>query len=124
MIAGHIAKRRPLVALTIRDNSGQDRGIETVLDTGFTGYLTLPPATVAAFGLPFAHPMRAILADGSHHVLSVHKGIILWDGNERDIDIIATGTEPLIGMSLLDGSDVRLQVTDGGTITIVPLSIG
>ncbi len=61
--------------------------------------------------------MPAALADGSRILLDVYRAVVLWDGSERDIDVLAMGSEPLIGMSLLDGSDVRLQVTDGGLVT-------
>jgi predicted aspartyl protease len=36
-----------------------------VVDTGFTGHLTLPRATVEDFGLPIIGSAESILADGS-----------------------------------------------------------
>ena len=118
MIAGQISNRRATIHLPLRRPNGQDIDIEAVLDTGFTGYLTLPPVVVASLGLPFAHPMRAVLADGNRVTLRVYAATVLWDGEERDIDVFTIGNEPLVGMSLLEGSDVRLQVTDGGLVTI------
>lgn len=118
MIIGIIANHRPIIRCIVRGPNGQETEIETVLDTGFTGFLTLPPAIVAALNLPFANAMPARLADGSRIMLSVHTVWITWDGVERDIDALAMGNEPLIGMSLLEGSDVFLQVKEGGLVTI------
>jgi hypothetical protein len=39
----------------------------------------------------------------------------------RAVEILAMDGAPLIGMTLLDGFDVRLQVTDGGLVSIEPL---
>jgi predicted aspartyl protease len=39
--------------------------VEAVVDTGFTGHLTLPSATVEALGLPIIGSAESILADGS-----------------------------------------------------------
>jgi clan AA aspartic protease len=118
MIEGVVSHLRPIVRLTLRDAIGQEWEIEAVMDTGFTGFLTLPPNVVARLSLPFTLPMPATLADGSQILLSVYKVIVLWDGAERDIDVLATGTEPLIGMSLLEGSDVAFRAEEGGRITI------
>lgn len=39
--------------------------VDAVLDTGFTGSLTLPPSRVAALGLLWSMRQQSILADGS-----------------------------------------------------------
>lgn len=121
MITGIVAHRHALIHLSLLDRTGQEVEIETTLDTGFTGFLTLPPADIATLGLPFAQYHRATLADGSVGRLEVYAATVIWDGEERDIDVLAIGTESLLGMSLLEGSDVRLQVTDGGLVVIEPL---
>jgi predicted aspartyl protease len=41
----------PLLRLTVRDAGGQPHDLEAVIDTGFNGFLTLPPALIAAPGL-------------------------------------------------------------------------
>lgn len=42
-----------VVPLYLQSPAGQSREIETVVDTGFTGYLTLPPALVRDLALPY-----------------------------------------------------------------------
>jgi clan AA aspartic protease len=118
MITGTVSRRRAYVDLTIRAPDGQEHEIEAVLDTGFTGVLTLPPAAVAALSLPYLGPEPAKLADGTRIMLALHRAILLWDGQERVIRVLAMDGAPLIGMSLLDGSNVHLEVTEGGLVTI------
>jgi clan AA aspartic protease len=92
-----------------------------MLDTGFTGYLAMPPALVAALSLPFTNYHNATLAHGRVVRVDVHEATVLWDGEERMVSVLAIGHDPLIGMSLMDGSEVHLQVADGGSIMIEPL---
>ena len=54
-----------VISVTVAGPSGPTREIEAVVDTGYNGFLTLPPALVAELGLPFASIGRASLADGS-----------------------------------------------------------
>ncbi len=122
MIIGLVTGHRAYIILTIRAPDGQYHDIEMVLDTGFTGVLTLPPAVVAALSLPYVGPQPATLADGTQVMLALYEATVLWNGAERDIEILCMDGAPLIGMTLLDGSDVYLQVTDGGMVTIQPLS--
>lgn len=51
------------IRLTVRGSSGQEQEIETVIDTGFDGALTLPLVDITALGLPWRRRGRALLAD-------------------------------------------------------------
>ena len=53
-----------VVNLVIRGSSGRAREIEAVIDTGYNGFLTLPPALVSELGLPLVTRGTAFLADG------------------------------------------------------------
>ena len=43
MIVGIVRRREPLIRLTVRGFRGRQQEIEAVVDTGYTGWLTLPP---------------------------------------------------------------------------------
>ena len=75
----------------------------------------------APVGLPFAVPAKATLADGSVVNLNSYWVDLLWEGQPRRIVALEADGGPLIGMSLLYGSRVTLDVVDGGPVTIVPL---
>ena len=62
------------------------------------------------------HP--AGLADGSQVMVDVHLATIVWHGVARRTEVIATGKQPLLGTSLLDGNDLAVRFADGGPVTI------
>ena len=51
------------MALSLQGPEGQAQDIEAVIDTGYSGFLTLPTALVTELGLPFAYIGRALLAN-------------------------------------------------------------
>jgi predicted aspartyl protease len=63
-----------------------------------------------------------MLRDGQVHVFEVYAATVLWDGQPRVVETDETDTIPLIGMGLLAGYEVRLQVIDGGLVTIEALA--
>ena len=107
-----------VVNLVIRGSSGRAREIEAVIDTGYNGFLTLPPALVSELGLDYWGRGRAFLADGAMVNFSVHRVVIEWEGRPRYIRADATGNRPLIGMSLLDQCNLYVEVTEGGRVVI------
>lgn len=106
------------VSLSLRGPTGQTREIKAVIDTGYDGFLTLPTATIEELQLTFLAPSRATLANGAVETFNVHDATVLWDGHLRDIDADATGNVPLVGMLLLDGYDLNIQVREGGRVVI------
>ncbi|MEG4203080.1 clan AA aspartic protease [Microcoleus sp. Pol7_A1] len=106
------------VVLTFLLPNGSTIPIEFVIDTGFTGELCLPPEAVSLMGLTFRHDTPANLADNSEVLLSLHEAIVLWDGLEREVLLIATGRRPLLGTALLDERELVIQFTEGGLVTI------
>ena len=119
MIEGVVnAAYEAVVSFSLHGPARQTREIEAVIDTGYNGFLTLPAATVAELQLPFLGPSRATLANGAVEIFNVHDATVLWDGQLRDIEADATGSTPLVGMLLLDGHDLNIQVRDGGRVVI------
>lgn len=122
MISGVVtAYREAIIRLTVRGPAGQELEIEAVIDTGFNGSLSLPPAFIAALNLTWRRRGRAILADGSESIFDIHEATVIWDGAVRRVAIDAADTDPLVGMSLLYGYDLMIQVLDGGNVTIKEL---
>ena len=73
MITGHVnALHEAVVTFMLRGPTGQTREIEAIVDTGSTGILTVTPAMVAAFDLPFQIMGRATLADGRETTFPMH----------------------------------------------------
>ena len=91
-----------------------------MIDTGYNGFLSLPPALVEEFGLPLVGPSQATLANGDVETFNVHDVTVLWDGVPRDIEADAVGPTPLAGMLLLDDHILYVEVKDGGRVAIRP----
>src|SRR5882757_185424 len=101
MIAGRVnLYREAVVRLPVQNLRGQEQAVEAVIDTGFNGYLTLPPDLVADLGLPFRRNGRAVLGDGSEVTFDIHEAVVLWDGRLRRIAVDVADTNPLLGMGL------------------------
>lgn len=116
--------RHPIVSLIVKDVRGQDVVIDALVDTGYNGVLLLPKAVVASLGLPLRRITSALLADGARVSLQSHEGRILWDGRERVVRVLAGGNQPLLGLALLTGYNLSLDVVDGGPVRITPLAAG
>jgi clan AA aspartic protease len=124
MITGWVnAFREAVVCLPVRGTQGQEQAIEAVLDTGFNGYLTLPPELIAELGLPFRRNGRAVLGDGSAVTFDIHEAVVIWEGRPRRIPVDAADTDPLLGMGLLYGHLLSVEVLEGASASIRPLPL-
>ncbi|MCY3918590.1 MAG: clan AA aspartic protease [Chloroflexi bacterium] len=121
MIEGVVtAGYEAVITLPLQDPAGRTREVEAVVDTGFNGYLTLPPVLVADLGLPVVGDGEAVLADGSEAAFDVYGVTVVWDGEPRYVETGAVGVDPLVGMSLLDSYSLYVEVADGGRVVIEP----
>ena len=76
-----------VVTLPLQDPQGRTRNIEAVVDTGYSGFLTLLPGLVGELGLPFACMGQALLANDAEVDFDVHYVTLLRDGERRDIEV-------------------------------------
>jgi clan AA aspartic protease len=108
--------------LVVGNVDAQRQLIDAVIDTGFTGFLTLPLLVLASLELRAYRREEGTLGDGSTCIFDVYRGLVNWDGEYRQIDINASETAPLIGMGLLYGYRMQLDAIEGGVVTIQALS--
>jgi clan AA aspartic protease len=92
--------------------------IKCVVDTGFEGFLTLPPAAVMQLQLSYLTNLNANLADNSSIQTEVYLSTILWNGAERNIPVLAMGRRPLIGTALLRDYHLGIDFCDGGIVVL------
>ncbi len=119
MIEGVVnAAREAIVTLPVQGPAGESQEVVTVIDTGFNRYLMLPLSVVAELGLRFLTRGRVTLADGSESSFEVYEVTVLWDGQPRDVYTFASDGTPLVGMALLEGHDLSVQVREGGRVVI------
>lgn len=73
-------------------------------------------------GIGLAPPCRALLADGRESVFDIYEATVVWDEQPRRIPVHEAKCAPLVGMSLLEGYELTVQVRPTGTVTMRPLS--
>jgi len=110
-----------IIRVAVGSANSPKQMVEVLIDTGFTGFLSLPLSTIAALGLPWHFRDIGTLGDGSEVIFEMYKAIVIWDGQIQVIDVAASEAEPLVGMSLLYGFKVQIEAVEGGTVTIEAL---
>ena len=119
MINGKITTHREaIIGLEVIGSNQKREKVEAVIDTGFNGYLTLPNNLINSLNLQQAGSRRVTLGDGNIVVLEMYFAKVLWHGQEREILGLQADGGTLIGMSLLYGSRLVLEVIDNGNVTI------
>ena len=88
------------------------------LDTGFTGYLTLPEETIRQLGLSSVGRRTFELANGELFEFEAYLASVSWHGRLTDALVLRSGSEPLLGMTLLWGSRVTLDAIAQGAVRI------
>ena len=118
MITGVVQSDEGRIRLTVKGSRGREQEVEAVIDTGYTASLTLPPASIGMLGLRWQSLDRGTLADGSECLFDVYEGRVAWDGKVRRVLVDEADTDPLVGMGLLRGYELKMQVRSRGKVTI------
>ena len=122
MITGMVnADIEAVILLVVVGPDRQQRTVDGVIDTGFSGDLTLPTAVIASLDLTWLGREPGILADGSTDLFDVYSAVVLWDGQPRSIEVEAANTQPLVGMNLLHRHSLLMEVVNGGPVQISSL---
>jgi clan AA aspartic protease len=121
MMQGYVnTSYEAVISLVIKHNS-KLKSINAVIDTGFTGFLSLPQSLIDELELPWSYSDFATLGDGSKTLFDIHEASVIWDGQFREIEINSADTEPLLGMSMLRGYRLEVDTIQGGLVTIKAL---
>ncbi|HEX3148899.1 MAG TPA: hypothetical protein VHR66_12530 [Gemmataceae bacterium] len=107
--------------LTLIGPTGIRQDVDAVIDTGFTGSLTMPTPVIAALALVRRSSGTATLGDGSTCNYDNFAAEVEWGGIARGVVVSAIGNEVLIGMTLLTGHRLIVDVEDAGSVEVRPL---
>jgi clan AA aspartic protease len=113
--------REATLPLVVGNSNGQRQVIDTVIDTGFSGFLSLPSAIITTLDLPWSASDIVTLGDGSETLFDLYTATVIWDGQYREIYIAESETEPLLGMALLYGYRLQVDTIEGGSVKIEAL---
>jgi predicted aspartyl protease len=109
------------VSLRLRSPGGFESQIDAVIDTAYTGTLTLSARRCMSLGLPIRSKLMTILADGSRRRVDSFTAELHWGGIWRVIAVTAIDTAPLIGMALLRGYRLEVDFVAGGEVLVRPI---
>ncbi len=122
MIRGAVnARFEAVIRLRVRGPGGAALDVDAVVDSGFTSSLTLPSTAVAALGLVRQSGGSVALGDGSVRYFGYCAAEVECDGNWLPVLVSGIGNEVLVGMRLLAGHALRVDVVSGGVVEIEPL---
>ena len=114
----NLEPKEPRIVVPVLDTSGDAVPLEMVIDTGFTGFMTLRPRITHALRLERAEERRMMLADGQVISTPTYLATVIWHGNPTRILVLEIDSRPVIGMSLLWNSDVAIAARENGRVTI------
>jgi clan AA aspartic protease len=126
MISGYVnANREAIIQVAIVGDSKQSKSVKAIIDTGFTGDLTLPKNVIDELGFTLRGFQRVILGDGSIQYFEMFVGVVIWDGQMREVEINAAETDSLVGMGLLEDYKLEIEARPNGEvrITLLPASL-
>ena len=118
MITGKIVNNQEAIIELEVTGVVHPQKIEVVVDTGFTGELMLPGDLIEILGLPRVGELPIILGDGNRVDLDLYLAVVVWHEEKRIVQTLRTDGKPLIGMSLLYGNRLILDILTDGTVTI------
>jgi clan AA aspartic protease len=119
MIRGQVnASKQVVIPLQLSGPNRQPENVAAIVDTGFDGLLTVSPDLVTRLQLPFGMARSYEIGDGRRVEFDIHRATVLWDGKERQVDAVVTTGGVLVGMAMLKGFHLFVDVVDGGEVLI------
>lgn len=118
---GDLVYLEPRIEVDIAGRDGVFKTLSVVVDTGFTGWLTLPPDLIRELGLLYQGNRDVRLADGQVLSIDLYAALIAWDGQILPRLVHQSDSTPLIGMNLTTGYHLAVDVREGGAVTLSAL---
>lgn len=118
MITGYVSVDQQAIIEISVEGQQQTVRIDATIDTGYNGFLTLPPYVINLLHLPWLTQSRVILANGEAESVDVHAATIIWDGTPRRLLVDVADNTPLVGMALMRGYELHIQNIDNGAATL------
>jgi|SRR4051812_17503436 clan AA aspartic protease len=123
MLTGRVTgEKEAILQIQVLGPMGEMAQVEAAIDTGYDGFLTLPLSLVRDLALPFAGTARATLGDGNEVKMDLFLAGVVWEEEPCEVLVLAAEGGVLLGMAMLAGSRVTLDVEDDGLVTIESLA--
>ena len=94
MISGSVNTfKQAIVPLELHDSGGQTETVDAVVDSGYSGYLSVTPDIATRLQLPFREMRTYELGSGEMFDFAIHDATILWDGHVQVVASLVTRLE-------------------------------
>ncbi len=113
-----LAYLEPRVSISVAGRNRDFNVEEVIVDTAFTGWLTLTNATIKRMGLTHYGQRPANQADGHAQMYDIYGGLVSWHGRILPVPVHQSESSPLIGMALLHGCRLSIDAWEGGDVAI------
>ncbi len=119
MIRGEVSADR-LVVIQIRLVSwrGEYSNEKAVIDTFFSGHISLPLEMIRTLELPLAEHRSFLVANDEPIIFDLYEGAVVWNDEEVPMLVVSAEGPPTVGMKLLYGSHLTIDIVDGGDVII------
>ena len=124
LIRGRIRRGRPEVPLTVLDANGDPVSSTACIDTGFNWDLTLRQANIERLGLTPAGTSLMTTASGQTLEFPAYEATIIWHDRPKQVRVLQSEVDPLIGTALLWDSRLSIDFALGGDVVISELLAG
>ena len=111
MIQGYVDQYlQAKVPISILSKSGKISALDAVVDTGFSGHLSISIYEINKMGLTFSHSEKFEFGDGRRAEQSVYLGQLIFD-NQRFLAnaLISKSRDTLIGAALLVNKKLEID---------------
>lgn len=107
---------KPRIVIPISNGTGGERDVRFTVDTGFTGWLTLPYDAILDLGLLWQGTRAYTLADGSDAETDLYLAFFA----STPIVVHEIDDESLLGAAMMNECRLTVDFWEGGQVTIEP----
>ncbi len=111
----------PCITLTVLGTNDTTFVADFMIDTGYTAEVILPQNIIDQLNLLRGDDVEITLGDGTTNTYAVYSAYIEWYGQPREVVVMSIGAKPVIGMLLLQGSNISVDAIPNGRVTITGL---
>jgi predicted aspartyl protease len=121
-LKGYINDRlEPVLPVYLLGNDDRSLQVEAIIDTGCTTYLVLDHGVIQELGLSPIGTGQYLTADGSLAIGDIFQVDVVTEFGRATVEAYGGGTSTLIGMALLAGFSLRMNIFAGGEVVLEAL---
>ena len=111
----------PWVLIEVTSEADLGVRMEALLDSGFTGAVSLPLRVVEELDLTWSGEHSVTLGDASEVGVDLYEGIVEFAGSRYRCAILCTGDVPTVGMHLMQEARICFEAVPGGTVSLASI---